>query len=436
MGYDARSMKLSITGFALAAVLAAGCQKDSKLDHVSGSAAAAPGAIATAGATAVDIDSKDILARDAKADRVEVKHVLIGWKDLSDAYGGHLDARAAKRTEAEAAALAQDIAKQLRANPDQIDALIQKYSEDPGSVTGQVYVVRADAPMVPEFKQLALRLKEKEIGIVRSQFGFHVMERMAPDPLQSNDVLARAPEQGPVSIQRVLIRWKDVPAAKERPLDPAAQNRTKAQADQLAKQVLDQIRAGGDMAALMKQYSEDPTSKDTAKVITVPPTAPSFDSLVELSRRLKVGEAGIILSPLGWDIVKRVPPPPPPPLDPLESADILARAPVTQKAKVKHILLGWTDAHTPDPRGAKRDRATLEKLVKATVAKLKAGAKIEPLMAQLSEDPGSAKSGQAYDVTPNGGMVEPFEKLSLRLKVGEVGVVKTQFGIHIIERVE
>ena len=39
-------------------------------------------------------------------------------------------------------------------------------------------------------------------------------------------------------------------------------------------------------------------------------------------------------------------------------------------------------------------------------------------------------------MTPDAGLVEPFKNLSLRLKVGEVGVVKTQFGIHIIQRTE
>ena len=34
---------------------------------------------------------------------------------------------------------------------------------------------------------------------------------------------------------------------------------------------------------------------------------------------------------------------PPPPPDSLDSADILKREPVTQKAKVKHILLNWKD---------------------------------------------------------------------------------------------
>ena len=82
------------------------------------------------------------------------------------------------------------------------------------------------------------------------------------------------------------------------------------------------------------------------------------------------------------------------------------------------------------------DRKALEALVKKTMADLKKGAKIEPLMKSLSEDPGSAESGTAYDVDPQAGLVEPFKNLSLRLKVGEVGAVKTQFGIHIIQRTE
>jgi parvulin-like peptidyl-prolyl isomerase len=158
--------------------------------------------------------------------------------------------------------------------------------------------------------------------------------------------------------------------------------------------------------------------------------------------RLKLDEVGLVKSPLGWHVVKRVkappppPPPPPPKPDPLDSTEILKRAPQSAAVKVKHVLLGWTDAHAEDPRGTKRDRATLEKLVKDTVAKLVKGDKIEPLMAELSEDTANAKAGNAYDVAPGSGMVKPFEDLSLRLKVGEVGVVKTQFGIHIIKRVE
>jgi parvulin-like peptidyl-prolyl isomerase len=424
----------------LIGLLAAGCQQGkSKLDDMPAAKTAAgsgPGSASKTG-DAIDIDSKDILNRKESFPEVWVKHVLIGWKELDAVYQGRLDPRAQKRTNAEAASLAKEIADKLRKNPDQIDALVKEHSEDPGSLSGEPYTVKADAPFVPEFKALAIHLKEKEVGIVKTKFGYHVMERVPPpplDPLESADILEREPAKGTVHVQHVLIGWKDAPAAKSGRGDPRAKDRTKEQADKMAQDILARVQKGEDMAKLMKEFSEDPGSKDNGRAYPVSPDAPMVEPFKNLSLRLAEGEAGLVKSPFGWHIIKRVPPPPP---DPLETADILKREPVTQKAKVKHILLGWKDLSTgSDERAKKRDRATLEKLVKDTVAKLQKGTKIEPLMAELSEDPGSAKSGEGYDVTPDAGFVEPFKNLSLRLNKNEVGVVKTDFGIHIIQRIE
>jgi parvulin-like peptidyl-prolyl isomerase len=415
---------------------AAGSAQTAAKGSGSGAGMSAPVPPAAPATPAKDIDSKDILARTDTAKEVQVKHVLIGWKDLAAAYQGHLDPRAAKRTNDEAATLAQAVYAKLKDNPDSIDALVKESSEDPGSLGGDPYAVKADAPFVPEFKNLSLRLKEKEVGIVKTNFGYHVIERVPPpppDPLESADILARNPEAGPVQVQHVLIGWKDTPAARSGRADAKAKERTKADADKIAKDVLGKARGNADMAKLMKEFSEDPGSKDSAKAYDVASDTPMVEPFKNLSLRLKMGEVGLVKSPFGWHIIKRVPPPPP---DPLESADILKRDQATAKAKVKHILLGWTAVHADDERGKKRDRAALEKLVKDTVAKLKKGDKIEPLMSELSEDPGSAKDGKSYDVTPDAGLVPPFKNLSLRLKVGEVGVVKTDFGIHIIQRTE
>jgi len=437
---------------------ASGCQKGTSKDNAtgsgsssgsgkagSGSAVAHAGSAAGSGSAAPaveikDIDSKDILARTESTPEVYVKHIMLGWKELVAGRGARADKRAAERSNADAAKLAQDLAAKLKANPDSMDQLITENSEDTASLNGDPYLVKADGPFVQEFKNLATRLKEKEVGITHTRSGYHVVMRVAkpaPDPIESADILARTPEPGPVQIQHILIGWKDTMSSKSGAGDKRAIARTKADADKLATEVLAKVRDKGDMVKLMKEYSEDPGSKDTGKVFDIAgDVPPGFESFKELSLRLKLNEAGIAKTQLGLHVIKRVPPPPPPAPDSLESADILKREPTTQKAKVKHILLGWTDVHADDERGKKRDRAALEKLVKATVAKLKKGDKIEPLMAELSEDGGSAKSGISYDVTPDAGLVPPFKNLSLRLKLNEVGVVKTDFGIHIIQRVE
>src|SRR5678816_1179787 len=115
-------------------------------------------------------------------------------------------------------------------------------------------------------------------------------------------------------------------------------------------------------------------SKDTGKAYDIDEKTQvgPLENFKKLTLRLKDGEVGVVKSPLGFHIVKRVKEPPPPPPDPLESADILKREPTTKKAKVKHILLGWKEVNTgDDERAKKRERKDLEKLVKDTVAKLK-----------------------------------------------------------------
>jgi parvulin-like peptidyl-prolyl isomerase len=424
----------SLYGVLIAAAALVACQQGkSKLDDVTSQkpAAGSPGSGgSTASADAEDLDSKDILARTATAKQVMVKHVLIGWKDLPAAK----DPRAQARTNADAAKLAKDVLAKLKANPDAIDDLVKQYGEDPGMKSGEPYTVKADTPFLPAFKNLALRLKEKEAGIVKTPYGYHVIERVLPpppDPLESSAILARPANTGHVFVQHLVIGWKDAPQH----LPGNVGQRTKAEADKLAKEALDKLNAHADVQQVIKDYSEEPDAKSKPQMpAEIGADTPILDEFKDLALRLNENEAGMAKTPFGWLVMQRVPPPPP---DPLESADILKREPVTQKAKVKHILIGWTDVHgESDAAGAKRSRADMEKLVKDTVAKLKAGAKIEPLMKALSADPGSAKDGKSYDVSPDAGLVTPFKNLSLRLKVGEVGVVKTEYGMHIIQRVE
>ncbi|HEY1553281.1 MAG TPA: peptidylprolyl isomerase [Kofleriaceae bacterium] len=422
-------------------LLAAACQQGkSKLDEASkptagvGSAASVGpmgsgimhGGSAAPVEPAEDIDSKDILSRTETSPDVYVKHVLIGWK------GTNRDPRSKDRSNADAAKLAKDVQSQLKANPDAIDALVQKYSEDPSSLKGQPYNIKASTPFVPEFKNLAMRLKDKEVGIVKTRFGYHVIERVAappPDPFESADILARTTTAASVYVQYLVVSYKE--AMQTLP----GITRSKADADKIAKDAVTKANAGEDFNKLIASTSDIPGAKDK-KEPPVEITDKSPDELKTLSLRLKLNETGMVKTDFGWLVIKRVAEPPPPPPDPLDSTDILKREPVTQKAVVKHILLGWSEVNTGDPRGKKRTRAELDALVKDTVAKLKKGDKIEPLMAELSEDPGSAKSGKSYPVTADASLVPEFKKLGLRLKVGEVGVVKTQFGIHIMQREE
>jgi hypothetical protein len=440
-----RRVNRFIFGF-LGVLAAVACENPSPLDmHAhTGSADTATTAEMPSGSdptgakgSAIDLDSHDILARTDVAPSVTVKHVLIAWKELAPVYGRRMDPRARGRTNEDAAKLAKDVADQLRADPDKIDELVQKYSEDPGSKTGDPYTVDDKSQFMPDFQKLAQRLKEKEVGICHTAYGYHVMERVVPpppDPLESADILARPEGKGPVWVQHILVAWKDAPAVKggQMPPDATRDARSKEQADQMVKDALAKLKAGADMTKMMKEMSEDPGSKDDGKPYKVTADAQLVPTFKAMGLRLNPGEYGLVRSPFGWHIMKRVEAPPP---DALDSVEILKREPPADHVKIKHILLGYEKAHSQDPRGVKRTREDLDKLVKDTEAKLKSGTKIETLMTDLSED-GASKTGRAFDVSSKSRMPDGLKDLALRLQPNEVGAVMTESGVYIAQRTE
>lgn len=123
------------------------------------------------------------------------------------------------------------------------------------------------------------------------------------------------------------------------------------------------------------------------------------------------------------------------------SWDILEREPVANTASVKHILISWEDladsfGGRQDPRAQKRSMKDAETEIKSLLGQLKAGGDFDALMKAHSEDVGSAQSGRPFTVTPDAQLVIEFRQLSLRLNPGEMGVCQSDFGFHIIKRME
>ncbi len=116
----------------------------------------------------------DILAREPVANNAEVRHILIGWKDLASAQD---EPRAALRTKEQAEKEVIDLLAQARAGVS-FEELMAAHSEDQGSAGGTSFQVSPDARLVIEFKQLSLRLDPGEIGVCQSDFGFHIIKRV------------------------------------------------------------------------------------------------------------------------------------------------------------------------------------------------------------------------------------------------------------------
>jgi hypothetical protein len=122
--------------------------------------------------------TQDILAREPIANTAQVKHILISWKELEENFQGRQDARAQKRTKAEAEAVVKQLVGQLKSGAD-FDTLMKASSEDLGSAsTARPFTVTPKAELVIEFRQLSLRLQINEFGVCQSDFGFHIIKRI------------------------------------------------------------------------------------------------------------------------------------------------------------------------------------------------------------------------------------------------------------------
>jgi hypothetical protein len=125
-----------------------------------------------------EVVSWDILDREPVANTASVKHILISWKDLQDSFGGRLDPRAQERTRQDAEAEVTRLLEELKSGAD-FDKLMKAHSEDVGSAqTGRAFTVTPDAQLVIEFRQLSLRLHPGEMGVVQSDYGFHIIKRL------------------------------------------------------------------------------------------------------------------------------------------------------------------------------------------------------------------------------------------------------------------
>ena len=123
-------------------------------------------------------------------EQAKSRHILIKEAPGADA-----------KTDAAAKAKAEDVLKQLKAGGDW-NALAKKYSDDPGSKdTGGELGFAQRGRMVPEFDNAIFTQKIGDIEIVKSQFGYHVVQvedRQTAHTQALNEVLPQ--------IQASLIR--------------------------------------------------------------------------------------------------------------------------------------------------------------------------------------------------------------------------------------
>ncbi|HWV69529.1 peptidylprolyl isomerase [Chitinophaga sp.] len=107
-------------------------------------------------------------------------------------------------------------------------------------------------------------------------------------------------------------------------------------------------------------------------------------------------------------------------------AKMVDRKNMPDSVKVRHILIAsGAQGGLPDSVAKKR-ADSLELAVKG-------GADFKALVDQFSDDPGSKQTGGEYDLTPSSQFVPEFKDFAFDGSKGQVKVVRTQFGYHVIQ---
>jgi len=109
--------------------------------------------------------------------------------------------------------------------------------------------------------------------------------------------------------------------------------------------------------------------------------------------------------------------------DTYQIAKVISTKLSPDSVKASHILLNIAAEGGPDKAKAKADS------IKSLIQK---GENFAALAVEFSQDPGSKATGGDLGTFPRGQMVGPFEEAAFGGKPGDVVVVNSQFGIHII----
>jgi peptidyl-prolyl cis-trans isomerase D len=107
--------------------------------------------------------------------------------------------------------------------------------------------------------------------------------------------------------------------------------------------------------------------------------------------------------------------------------DHLSDYSVPEQARSRHILIS-----VPPDADAKADAAAKAK-AESILKQLQAGGSWTDLAKKYSDDPGSKDSGGELGFAQRGKMVPEFDNAIFTQKIGEIAIVKSNFGYHIVQ---
>jgi len=106
--------------------------------------------------------------------------------------------------------------------------------------------------------------------------------------------------------------------------------------------------------------------------------------------------------------------------------------------KAQHLLVMHRESRNAPPTTV-RTREEARARAEEALAKIKEGEPVDDVIARYSDEPGAAQREPpgSLGTFSRKSMVKKFSDAAFRLQVGEVsGIVETEFGYHVIKRLE
>ncbi len=176
------------------------------------------------------------------------------------------------------------------------------------------------------------------------------------------------------------------------------------------------VAGGEDFTNLARLTSEDPSAKENGGKLGYFTAMQMVYPFENAAYATPVGQVSKpIRTRFGYHIIK-----------------VNDRRPAQGEIKVAHLMVRIT------PQAPKADSATAHKKINELYGRLRKGEDWNKLVAQFSEDPGSAPNGGELPPFGTGRMIPSFEEAAFKLqKPGEMAPpVQTPYGWHIIKLIE
>jgi len=177
-----------------------------------------------------------------------------------------------------------------------------------------------------------------------------------------------------------------------------------------------QVVGGADFGQLARTQSEDPSAKENAGKLGYFTAMQMVYPFESAAYKTPVGEVSApIRTRFGYHIIK-----------------VNDKRAAQGEIKVAHLMIRM------NANAAKSDSLTAKKKIDELYSRLKKGENWDKLVAQFSEDAGSAANGGELPPFGTGRMIPSFEEVAFKLqKPGEIAPpVQTPYGWHVIKLIE